>query len=146
MAVKGAVPSEMINPYLVAHEHICSKVKLFTRTSSESLPQRVLRGRTLEPATRVTQKAEEEKNRRHSQQLRPQDHGDVFARVVAAETQAEKMAGASLPRAEHAGRGSDGGQAEVLGLAGAHRDLVPQGVVDDGVTVLAGKEGKRGEH
>lgn len=62
--------------------------------------------------------------------------------MVAKETQAEKMAGSGLPRAEHAGRASDGRQVEVLGLAGAHPDLVPEGVVDDGVTVLAGKDGK----
>lgn len=55
------------------------------------------------------------------------------------------MAGAGLPRAKHAGRASDGGQAEVLRLAGAHPDLVPQGVVDDGVTVLAGKDRTAGE-
>lgn len=55
------------------------------------------------------------------------------------------MAGAGLPRAEHAGCASDGRQVEVLGLAGAHPDLVPQGVVDDRVTVLAGKDGKLGE-
>lgn len=85
------------------------------------------------------------RKKRHSQQLRPQDHGDFFARVVAAETQAEKMAGAGLPRAEHAGRAPDGRQVEILRLAGAHPDLVPQGVVDHGVAVLAGKDGPFGE-
>lgn len=64
--------------------------------------------------------------------------------MVATETQAEEIAGAGLPRAEHAGRASDGRQVEVLGLAEAHPDLVPQGVVDDGVTVLAGRDGKSG--
>lgn len=88
---------------------------------------------------------EEKNKKRHSQQLRPQDHGDFFARVVAAETQAEEMAGAGLPRAEHAGRAPDGRQVEILRLAGAHPDLVPQGVVDHGVAVLAGKDGPLGE-
>lgn len=63
--------------------------------------------------------------------------------MVATETQAEEVAGAGLPRAEHAGRASGGRQVEVLGLEGAHPDLVPQGVVDDGVTVLAGKDRER---
>lgn len=85
-----------------------------------------------------------DKINRNSQQLRPQDHGDFFARVVATETQAEIVAGAGLPRAEHAGRGPDGRQVEVLRTE-AHPDLVPQGVVDHGVTVLAGKDGKPGE-
>lgn len=55
------------------------------------------------------------------------------------------MAGAGLPRAEHAGRAPDGRQVEVLRLAGAYPDLVPQGVVDHGIAVLAGKDGTFGE-
>lgn len=55
------------------------------------------------------------------------------------------MAGAGLPRAEHAGCASDGRQVEVLRLAGTHPDLVPQGIINDGVIVLAGKDGKQGE-
>lgn len=55
------------------------------------------------------------------------------------------MAGAGLPRDEHAGRAPDGRQVEILRLAGAHPDLVPQGVVDHGVAVLAGKDGPLGE-
>lgn len=81
--------------------------------------------------------------RTHSQQVRPQDHGNLFTRVVAAEVQAEEVIGAGLPEAQHAGGDSDGGQVEVLGLAAAHPDLVPQGVVDHRVTVLAKDAGRK---
>lgn len=77
---------------------------------------------------------------RHSQQLRPQDHGHLIAGVVATETQTEKMVGASLPRAEHAGGASDRWQVDILWLAGAHPDLVPQSVVYYGVTLLTDKK------
>lgn len=138
----------MSNPYLAGREHVCSKVKLLTGASSERFTVR-------NPSTSLLNTSGTKKDdaavrrrtkiERHSQQLRPQDHGDFFARVVAAETQAEKMAGAGLPRAEHAGRAPDGRQVEILRLAGAHPDLVPQGVVDHGVAVLAGKDGPLGE-
>lgn len=53
------------------------------------------------------------------------------------------MVGAGLPRAQHAGGAPDRRQAEILGLAGAHPDLVPQSVVDHGVALLAGRDGDR---
>lgn len=37
------------------------------------------------------------KKKKHSQQLRPQDHGHFLAGMVAPETQMEKMACATLP-------------------------------------------------
>lgn len=80
---------------------------------------------------------EGEERKKHSQQLRPQDHGHRLAGVVAAEAELEEVAGAAGLGAEHAGRAPDGRQVEVFGLAGSHPDLVPQGVVDHGVALLA---------
>lgn len=80
------------------------------------------------------------KKKMHSQQLRPQDHRHLFAWMVATEMQTEKMACASLPWAEHAGSASDGRQVEILRLAGAHPDLVPESVVYHVVTLLAERD------
>lgn len=105
-----------------------------------------------EPAPVSPNKSETEKKRKtpfgrrekkHSQQLRPQDHGHRLAGVVAAEAELEEVAGAAGLGAEHAGRAPDGRQVEVFGLAGSHPDLVPQGVVDHGVALLAAG-GERG--
>ena len=62
--------------------------------------------------------------------------------MVATEAQTEEMIGAGLPRAQHAAGASDRRQVEILGLTGAHPDLVPQGVVDHGVALLAERDGK----
>lgn len=94
----------------------------------------------------MKQKQQNKKGQRsekvHSQQLCPKDHGHLLAGVVATETQAEKMVAASLLGAQHAGRAPDRGQVEVLGLAGAHPDLISEGVVDHGVALLAGRHRK----
>lgn len=84
-----------------------------------------------------------EEREKHSLQLRPQDHGHRFAGVVAAEAELEEVAGAAGLGAEHAGRAPDGRQVEVFGLAGSHPDLVPQGVVDHAVALLAAGGGQR---
>lgn len=79
----------------------------------------------------------------HSQQLRPEDHGHLVTRVVATETQTEKMVGAGLPRAQHAGGASDRGQVEVLGLTGAHPDLISESVVYHSVALLAERDKRK---
>lgn len=76
----------------------------------------------------------------HSQQLCPQDHLHLFTRVVAPETQLEKVVGAALPRAQHAGRAPDRRQVEILRLAGAYPDLIPQSVVDHAVALVTDRE------
>lgn len=65
--------------------------------------------------------------------------------MVAAEAELEEVAGAAGLGAEHAGRAPDGRQVEVFGLAGSHPDLVPQGVVDHGVALLAAGGGGGGQ-
>lgn len=85
----------------------------------------------------------EERDDKHSQQLRPQDHGHRFSRVVAAESQLQEVAGAAGLGAKHASGAPDGRQVEILGLAGSHPDLVPQCVVNHAVALLTAKRAKR---
>lgn len=77
---------------------------------------------------------------KHSQQLRPQDHLHLVTGVVAMETKSENVVCAGLPWAQHAGGASDRRQVEVLRLAGAHPDLVPQGVVYHRVALLTDRD------